>query len=135
MLTARQDQSRLSYVVARYGWTFLRVGCHLGPVLWLAASDLDRGSRRQSTSDAGDSIGYGVERALDRDVQRHRAVVNDDGLIGRDQLDAVGVGERRSDANGEGGRSLESHAISGHVSSVAGWSTTVDIDVRRCDGN
>ena len=61
-----------------------------------AATDLDRGFSRQATTDAGNSIGDGIERTLNRDVQCDDVLIERDWLIGRDQLNAVGIGEHGS---------------------------------------
>ena len=91
---------------------------HLGQCL-SAATYLDRGFGRHASTDAGNSIGDGIERPLDRDVQCNEVVIEGYWLIGRGQLNAIGIGERGRDAECQCSRSLESDAVVDHVSSVA----------------
>ena len=59
-----------------------------------AATDLDRGFNWHATTDARNSIGDGIEGPRNRDVQCDGVLTEGDWLIGRDQFDAVGIGER-----------------------------------------
>ena len=72
---------------------------------------------RHATTDAGNSIGDGIERPRNRDVQHDDVLIEGDWLIGGDQLNAVGIGERVATLSADASRSLESDAVSGHTSS------------------